>query len=66
MVGVTLGKSAVDTIESLKEAFGVSTNAEVVGKALNLARIVAGEADEEHTILLASKDGKPIKVHLAG
>jgi hypothetical protein len=66
MVDLTFGKSAVDAIEALKKTFGVTTNAEVVSKALDLARIVANQADEQNSVLLASKDGTPIKVNLAG
>jgi hypothetical protein len=66
MVELTFGKSAVDKIEALKATFGVKTEAEVVSKALDLARIVAEEADSAHTVLLAGKEGVPIRVHLAG
>ncbi len=64
-IDLTFGDSAVSAIESLKSAFGVSTNAEVVSKALSLAQIVARQADEQHTVLLAGKNGTPIKVSLA-
>jgi len=65
MVGVTFDKTAVATIDSLKEPFGVSTNAEVVSKALDLARIIARYADDDHTVLLDTKDGNRVKVHLS-
>jgi uncharacterized protein with von Willebrand factor type A (vWA) domain len=66
MVDLTFGKSAVDAIESLKAAFGVTTNAEVVSKALSLAQILAREADGDHNVLIAAKDGTPIELKLAG
>ena len=65
MVELTFGKSATDAIETLKSVFGVKSNAEVVSKALSLAQIIARQADDEHNILLAGKDGTPIKVSLA-
>jgi hypothetical protein len=64
MVDLTFGKSAVDAIESLKSVFGVTSNAEVVSKALSLAQILARQADDEHSVLLAGKDGTAIKVNL--
>jgi hypothetical protein len=66
VIELTFGKSAVDKIEALKVAFGVTTDAQVVSKAIELARIVADHADSENTVLLESKDGTPIRVHLAG
>jgi hypothetical protein len=62
---MTFDKSAFKTIEALKAAFGVSTNAEMVDKALGLARVMARHADDAHTALRPSKDGNLVKVHFA-
>jgi len=61
----TFQDDTIKVIEALKSAFGVSTNGEVISRALALAKVVAAEADEQHTVLLAGKDNKPIKILLA-
>lgn len=66
MVDMTFGKATMDAIEAMKEPFGVKTSTEVVSKALALAKIIAREADDDHTVLLAAKDGTAIKLNLAG
>ncbi len=54
-------------IARLRETFGVKTNAAVIRKALALANIASQHADADHTITIASADGKPpVKVSLAG
>jgi hypothetical protein len=65
-VQLNFGKPAIDKIEAMKRTFGVATEAEVVSKAIELARIVAEEADAAHTVVLAGKNGTPIRVHWAG
>jgi len=54
-----------DVIASLREAFGVKTNAEVVTSALSLARIIAQNANDDHTVLVIGKDDKALKLNLA-
>ncbi len=51
----------LQTIQELKEAFGVKTNAAVIRKSLALARIAARRADADHTIDLSGE-----KVSLVG
>jgi hypothetical protein len=56
------------TIERLRVAFGVKTNAGVIRKALALAGIASQHADADGTITRGpTEDGKPaVKVSLAG
>jgi len=61
----TFQDDTIKVIEALKSTFGVSTNGEVISRALALAKVVAEQADGEHTVLLAGKDNKPIKILLA-
>jgi hypothetical protein len=60
----TFQDDTIKVIESLKSTFGVSTNGEMISRALALAKVVAEEADDEHTVVLAGKDNKPIKIIL--
>lgn len=52
-------------IAELKGKFGVKTNAQVIRKALALARVAAQSANSDNTITLLSQHGKT-KVPLAG
>ena len=53
-------KRTAATIERLRSAFGVKTNAGVIRKALALANIASQHADADGTITIApSEDGKP-------
>jgi hypothetical protein len=61
----TFQDDTIQVIEALKSTFGVSTNGEMISRALALAKVVAAEADDEHTVVLAGKDNKPIKINLA-
>jgi len=53
----------LEALESLKKPFGVSSNAEVISRALALALLVAKEADDQHSVLVVGKD-EPIKINL--
>jgi hypothetical protein len=55
----------VKAIEALRDTFGVKSNAEIISGALALAQIVAEQADDQHTIVIAGKDNEPIKMTLA-
>jgi hypothetical protein len=58
------GHTASVLIE-LRKAFGVTSNAEVIRKALALADIASQQVGSDHTITISSDDGKPaVKVSL--
>jgi hypothetical protein len=52
-----------DAMKSLQESFAVSSNAEVIARALALAQVVSEQADEKHTVVVVGK-GTPVKVDL--
>jgi len=52
-------------IASLRGAFGVKTDASVVRRALGLARMIAENADEDHSVLILRKNNTALKIHLA-
>jgi len=54
----------METIDQLKLAFGVKTSAEAVSKALALVQRVTSEADSNHTVLFAKRDGTPVRLRL--
>lgn len=56
----------LDAIAELKDRFGVKTNAQVIRKALALARVAAKNADSENTLTIMTPDRKETKVLLAG
>lgn len=58
-------QATLDAIAELKNAFGVKTNAQVIRRALALARVAARNADDNHTLTIVSPDGEK-KVLLAG
>ena len=53
-------------LAELKEAFGVNTNAAVIKKALQLSRYMARNADEDHAIVIETKNNEKTKLLLAG
>lgn len=58
--------ATLSAIAELKEKFGVKTNAQVIRKALALARVAAQNADSENALTIISpRDGQK-KVLLAG
>jgi hypothetical protein len=60
-------KATLDAIAELKERFGVKTNAQVIRKALALARVAAENADSHNTLTIISPDdGQKQKVLLSG
>jgi hypothetical protein len=52
-------------IAALKGKFGATTNAEVVRKALTLARIAAENADSENALTIISPDQQQKRIFLA-
>lgn len=69
-VGVTVSSFAVDghtasVLTQLQKAFGVTSNAEVIRKALALANVARQHAGPDNTITISSEGGKPpVKVFL--
>ena len=59
-------KATLDAIAELKDAFGVKTNAQVIRKALALARVAAQNADDHNTLTIVSPGDGEKKVLLAG
>jgi ribosomal protein L7/L12 len=58
--------ATLGAIAELKETFGVKTNAQVLRKALALARVAARNADDQNTLTIVSpRDGEK-KILLAG
>jgi hypothetical protein len=57
--------ATLKAISELKEKFGVKTNAQVIRKALALARVAAQNTDEDNAITIVSADGQK-KVLLSG
>lgn len=54
--GVTFDEKTTEIISSLQKTFGVSSNAEVIQRALALAQRVAEQASADHKILIGGKD----------
>ena len=53
-------------ISELKSAFGVSTNAAVIRKALTLARVAARSSDEDNSITIVDPNNVRTKILLSG
>jgi hypothetical protein len=66
MTGFDFDDRTMKVIESLQESFGVKTNAAVIRRALALARVVAQNADDDHSVVIVGKDDEPVKIRLAG
>jgi len=64
MTSVVFDERTTAAIAELKQAFGVSTNAAVIRRALALAQVAAEKADEKHNVLIGGKDGY-VKINIA-
>jgi len=53
-------------IAELKEKFGVKTNAQVIRKALALARVAAQNADDDNTLTIVAPNEERKKILLSG
>ena len=58
--------TTLTAIAELKEKFGVRTNAQVIRKALALARVAAQNADDENTLTILDPNQQQKKILLAG
>jgi hypothetical protein len=48
----------------LKAAFRLTSDSAVIRRALGLARLIAREAKDDHTIMIERKDGTQVKLLL--
>lgn len=62
----TVDDKTLKVIESLKLQFGVGTNAAALRRALAIARLVADNQRDDHTITFIGKDDKPRDIVLLG
>ena len=53
-------------IAELKDRFGVKTNAQVIRKALALARVAAQNADSDNALTIVGPNSQQKKILLAG
>ncbi len=54
----------VEEIKSLKEKFGLKSNAEAISRALTLAKFLADKSGDENIVVVVGEDG-PTKLNLA-
>jgi hypothetical protein len=59
-------QATLEALRELKTAFGVKTNAQVIRKALALARVAAEKADKANTVTIGSGAKGQTTVMLAG
>jgi len=57
-------KEAIYAIHQLKKSFGVKTNAQVIRKALALARVAASLCDANGILSIQATDGSIVRVNL--
>jgi hypothetical protein len=55
-INFTVNGETLALIEELKETFGVDTNTAVLRRALAIARLVAKNQRDDHTISIVGKD----------
>ncbi|MEC9268799.1 MAG: hypothetical protein VX464_22255 [Pseudomonadota bacterium] len=65
-ISFEINEETAELIEKLRKDFNVSTNAQVLRRALTLAKYAARNADEDHSIVIESKDGTKERIFLAG
>ena len=53
-------------LSELREAFGVANDSAVIRRALGLARLMAQEVGDDHTVTIVKKDGTQVKLLLNG
>jgi redox-regulated HSP33 family molecular chaperone len=51
-------------LKELQVAFNVPSYTAVIGRALNLAQLIAREAKDDHTITIECKDGSQLQIVL--
>jgi hypothetical protein len=55
-------QATLDVLSELKQTFGVKTNAQVIRRALALARVAAKNAGEDHTLTIVSRGDDDARV----
>jgi hypothetical protein len=53
-----------DALLELREAFNVDSDAAAIRRALGLARLIAREAKDDHTIMIERRDGTRVRLVL--
>jgi hypothetical protein len=61
-----IDEATLEALEDLKEKFGVRSNANVIRKALALARVAMQNMNPDRTLVIVRPDGVHITVLLAG
>ncbi len=64
-IGFVVGPGAAAMFEKLQAGFGVNSNAAVLRKALALADIAAGNADDDHILRIIDQRNNHLEVQLA-
>ncbi len=64
-ISLEVNDSTIELIQKLKKAFGVTTNAAVIRKALALGGVAADNA-RDNAIEIKSKDDETMKILLTG
>ncbi|MEI8395421.1 MAG: hypothetical protein WCF85_11840 [Rhodospirillaceae bacterium] len=58
-------KATAKAISGLRQKFGATSNAEVIRKALNLARVVAEYSAGDNSVVISSKDKEKLLIKLS-
>ena len=53
-----------EVLRELRNTFNVGNDSAVIRRALGLARLMANEAADDHTVTIVRKDGTPVKLLL--
>jgi hypothetical protein len=59
-------KQTLAAIEDLQSKFGTTDSAEVIRKALGLAKLAAENADDDNSVTILTRDGTRKRINLAG
>ena len=54
----------IKVLNELKVAFNLPNDTAVIGRSLALARLIAQEAKDDHTIMIERKDGSQLQIVL--
>lgn len=64
-INLLVDENAAGTLDQLKLAFGVTTDAAVLQRALALARVAAENASADHTVTIVGDQNKSQTVQLS-
>ena len=65
-VTFTVNEQTLELISALKKDFNVNTTADVLRRALALARVATENAGDDHTLTIIDRNNEKQKVMLAG